>query len=365
MVKGNDDETGNLEGTGKESAVQLGRRGGLKGGKARAAGMTAGERSDASREAAIARWDEARGVLRAVKDGTIKIGEAEIDCAVLPGEVRVLSQRSMMKALNRYRPGGRGTTDPESDEVDIMPRFVAAKNLQPFISDELRLALLQPIEYRAAGPKGNGGRAAQGIKAELLADICVVYLDAERKGVLKPQQQGSADAARVLHNALAKTAIVALVDEATGYQYERARTALAEIFEAFISKELAGWVKTFQDEFYEQLFRLRNLSTANIKKRPQYFGKLTNNIVYARLAPGVLEELRKKNPTTEAGGRKSKHHQHLTREVGHEKLKEHLIVATTLMKISSDYKSFIAQLDKVAPKYAPVDATLWLPGFKP
>jgi hypothetical protein len=38
------------------AAVELGRRGGLKGGKARAAKMTAEERSDAARRAAAARW---------------------------------------------------------------------------------------------------------------------------------------------------------------------------------------------------------------------------------------------------------------------------------------------------------------------
>ena len=38
------------------AAVELGRRGGLKGGKARAAKMTAEERSEAARKAAAARW---------------------------------------------------------------------------------------------------------------------------------------------------------------------------------------------------------------------------------------------------------------------------------------------------------------------
>ena len=38
------------------AAVSLGRRGGLKGGKARAASMTTKERSDAARKAASARW---------------------------------------------------------------------------------------------------------------------------------------------------------------------------------------------------------------------------------------------------------------------------------------------------------------------
>jgi hypothetical protein len=45
------------EDTGKDpAAVALGRKGGLKGGKARAEGMTAEERREAAREAAQARW---------------------------------------------------------------------------------------------------------------------------------------------------------------------------------------------------------------------------------------------------------------------------------------------------------------------
>lgn len=40
------------------AAVALGRKGGKKGGKARAARMTAGERSEAARNAAQARWNK-------------------------------------------------------------------------------------------------------------------------------------------------------------------------------------------------------------------------------------------------------------------------------------------------------------------
>jgi hypothetical protein len=39
------------------AAVELGRKGGLKGGKARAAKMTPEERSEAARRAAAARWE--------------------------------------------------------------------------------------------------------------------------------------------------------------------------------------------------------------------------------------------------------------------------------------------------------------------
>lgn len=40
------------------AAVALGRKGGLKGGKARAAKMTARQRSEAARKAAAARWSK-------------------------------------------------------------------------------------------------------------------------------------------------------------------------------------------------------------------------------------------------------------------------------------------------------------------
>ena len=41
-----------------QAAVELGRKGGLKGGKARAAKMTAEERVETARKAAKARWDK-------------------------------------------------------------------------------------------------------------------------------------------------------------------------------------------------------------------------------------------------------------------------------------------------------------------
>jgi len=186
-----------------------------------------------------------------------------------------------------------------------------------------------------------------------------VFLDAEKKKVLKPQQEAAAKAAEMLHRGLAKTAIIALVDEATGYQYERARNALAEILEAFIGKELAKWAKTFNDDFYKELFRLRGVKTDDIKKRPPYFGHLTKNLVYQRLAPGVLKELEQKNPVSDSGHRRHRHFQWLTQDVGHPKLREHLAKVTALMQISDDYDTFVGLLDRVAPR---IGDTLLLPG---
>ena len=86
--------------------------------------------------------------------------------------------------------------------------------------------------------------------------------------------------------------IIGLVDEATGYQGIRAKRALATILEEFIAEELQPWTKTFPYEFYEEIFRLKGWPGPDGVKRPSVIGHYTNDIVYARLAPGVLDELK-------------------------------------------------------------------------
>ena len=112
------------------------------------------------------------------------------------------------------------------------------------------------------------------------------------------------------------------------------------------------WVKTFPNEYYSQLFRLRGLdySTDSVK-RPQYFGTLTNDIVYKRLAPGVLNELKKVIPKTESGRRKGALSQGLTRNIGYPKLREHLGAVIAYMTMSKDYLDFVDKLDQFRPRY--------------
>jgi P63C domain len=138
----------------------------------------------------------------------------------------------------------------------------------------------------------------------------------------------------------ARVGIIALVDEATGFQRDRTRDALARILEAFVAKELQPWVETFPDDYYAQLFRLRGLEyRTDSVKRPQYFGTLTNDVVYKRLAPGVLTELKKVIPKNEAGRRKAALSQALTRNVGYPKLREHLGAVVAYMTMSRDYSA--------------------------
>lgn len=312
-----------------------------KGGQARAKALTKEERSAIARKASAGRW--AKNLPAADYTGDLDIGGAKISCAVLSDGTRVLTQSDMMRALGRARQAkGRAFYNGDVN----LPAFITAQNLKPFIPSELYVTSSQ-VEFLLPS-----GHRAFGYRAEMLPQICEVYLKARDAGALKPSQQHVAKQADILMRGLAKVGIVALVDEATGFQKDRAADALSKILEAFITEELQPWVKTFPDEFYSELFRLRGLDYPHdTVRRPQYFGYLTTDIIYDRLAPGVKEELKKVTPKTQKG-RLSKHlHRSLTPELGHPKLREHMSSVVTIMKLSEDYDDFHQKLDRLHPKY--------------
>jgi len=86
-------------------------------------------------------------------------------------------------------------------------------------------------------------------------------------------------------------------------------------------------------------------------KRPSVIGHYTNDLVYKRLAPGVLNELKEKNPSIKSGYRKRRHHQWLTDNIGIPKLKEHLIGLIALMKAAPNWRKFLDMANRVYPKY--------------
>jgi hypothetical protein len=327
-----------------EGAKALSVLGAAKGGLARAKSLTPEQRSAIARAAVEQRWANQgiSPVPRATHEGVLHIGDVVIPCAVLENGQRVLTQSGLMIALGRARQAkGREYYDADVN----MPAFLTAKNLKPFISKELGVTSSQ-LKFRTVR-----GMLAFGYRAELLPKVCDVFLDAENANALTQGQKHIAAQAKILIRGLAHVGIVALVDEATGYQDERARDALAKILEAFIAKELRAWVHTFPAEFYKELFRLRSIPYTSNVKRPQYIGHLTNDLVYARLAPGVLDELRRLTPRDEKGRLKNHLHRRLTEDLGHPKLLQHLSAVTALMKASDTWKLFKPLLDKALPRY--------------
>lgn len=317
---------------------------GAEGGRARAKAMTREQRRDAARKAAQARW-AAEGrpkVMQATHEGAVPLGEFTIPCAVLEDGTRVLSRIEFIRTIGRK---GKAKGGRRYDEESKIPVFLTAANLKPFISDDL-LENSAPVPFY-----GLNGQMRMGYRADLLRSVCDVFLDAKIAGALQPNQEHIAIRCRILNKAFAAVGIAALVDEATGYQDVRARDELAKILKLFVAKELQKWVSTFPPDFYKEMFRLKKIPYTGNLKKPQFVGHITNNLVYKRLAPGVLTELRIKNPVTETGRRKSTHHQWLTPNVGHPKLLHHLGKVTALMSVSDDWAGFEKLIDKHLPIY--------------
>ncbi len=268
---------------------------------------------------------------------------------MLEGGQRVLHQRAMVRALGMARGGSsRGGGDR-------LAYFVAQDRLKQFVAEKLRDVTSNPIKFITPD-----GLLAYGYEATVLADICEAVLAARKEGLLQKQQEHIAAQCEILVRGFARVGIIALVDEATGYEDDRPRRALAKILEAFVAKELKPWVHTFPTDYYKGLYRLRGLEYPPKGNRmPRYFGVLTNDIVYRRLAPGVLIELRRVTPRDGKGRLKHKLFQRLTDDVGHPKLLQHLGSVVTLMRMSDndDYAGFEKLLDRMHPRQ--MDAPLF------
>lgn len=273
-------------------------------------------------------------------DRPLRIGDIEIPCYVLEGDIRVLSQRGLQTGVGMSTSGGIAG-------AQRMAQFVGSLEKKGIDTKALSVRMASPILFRPMG----GGNPAHGYEATILPDICDVILEARKVGALHPYQEKYADRCEILLRGFARVGIIALVDEATGFQYARNRRDLEFILDRFLRKELGKWAKRFPDEFYEQMFRLRGwdfkrFSTA----RPSIVGKYTTDLVYARIAPRVLGELIKREPRDSKGRLKHHWHRWLTEDIGHPELEKHLHAIIALERANTSWDRFYRSVQRAFPK---------------
>lgn len=275
-------------------------------------------------------------------DTPLRLGSLRLDCYVLNNGQRVFSGRGIQKALGSTSPSG-----------EWLKRLCSQDNLSPFFDSGENSVLSKveaPIPFRRNSAGGSQTKT-NGYEATLLIDICSAILDARDNNRITDQVLIAS--AETIIRAVAKVGIIALVDEATGYNKVRNKAIdeLQRYLDGFIAKEAAKWVKTFPDDFFEDLYKLRGWTWTKIAKKPQVVGRWINDIVYERLGPMVLKELREKNPKDDKGHRKYNHFQFLSDEIGLPKLKEHLVSLHTLAVISDyDWPKYMQLLDKMHPR---------------
>lgn len=289
---------------------------------------------------------------KAMYRGKLPIGNLELDCYVLDDETRILSATSIFTAFSRARGGlSKEKTERVMSILNQnipnhgwsqIPPFLGSKGIVSLINTD-DLAVLRPVEFL------DGENKMQGYKAELLPRLCNLYLEARRNGTLDRQQTTSARQAEILLSAFAIAGIIALVDEATGFQVNRKSDALRIILQKYIAEALQKWVKQFDDDFFEALDRLYQNEKTTSRARPQYYGKFINQYVYEPLENGYVKaELNKLNITDE-GKRKAQFHRWLTKDDGIRLLSRQIGRVQQAMDDSDSLEQCKYKLDKQKP----------------
>jgi len=309
--------------------------------RARSKSMTQEERSAIAKKAAESRWSSS--VVEATHgspDRPMKLGDIEVPCYVLSDKRRVIVQAGAIAALGMAKGGSshRGGTR--------LAKFVGQDRIKPFATEELLAGTSSPVKFRTPS-----GAIALGFEATIIADICSAVISARIALRLTDKQIHIAERCEMLMKSFAKVGIIALVDEATGYQEDRDREALQQLMNKYLRREFAVWASHFPEGFYREIYRLRNWTWNGMKiNRPQCVAGYTKDFVYSRLAPGILQELESRNPVDEKGRRAAKHYYWLTEDIGHPALAQHLHAIIGLMKAADDWTQFKRMVDRSFPK---------------
>ena len=282
-------------------------------------------------------------------DKPLIIGGMHIPCYVLEDETRIVGMREMTEGLGLYR-GGRQYTDHSDVEL---PAFARQNWLNPSIKEDLQVALNSAIVFQT--PNGN---IAHGYPASVLVKLCHAIMTSDQAGRTTPRQQNIVRQATAIIMAAAQTTIDILIDETTGYDQKTVITA-AQRLRKYLAEELQPYVRTFPLEFYQHIFRLNGWDESNIAERPAVVGKMTNEMIYDRITPGLREALELLNPTLSTGMRRYHHHRHLTREEGRIELLKYISSIVTLMRIANSWEH-LKELVAIAHPKPKEQLPLWV-----
>lgn len=271
--------------------------------------------------------------------GVLTIGSVELPVYVLDDGRRVISRTGATDVITGRKGGGN---------LESYLRVTALKGYIPEHWSE------QMIEFVLPGVQN---KTVRGMAAETFLDICRAYVRALDDGALvTDRQRAIAIKAGMFLAACAKTGLVALIDEATGYQYERAEDALQFKLRLFLEEEMHKWEATFPDELWREFGRLTNWS-GSINQRPKYWGKLVMELIYEYLDPDVAEWLREHNPKPQKG---QNHHQWLSSQYGLRRLVEHIWMVVGLAKACQSMPELQQRMAEIYGRQ-PVQLTMFLP----
>lgn len=300
-----------------------------KGGRARSARLSPEERSRIAKEAAAARWNES--LPKAVSGDVskpIRIGDMEVPCYVLDDGRRVITTNGMLDAFHMARGGAM------VKGMNRLELFVSQERIREFISEELFEKVRNPIRFKI------DHNTAFGFASDTLIDIAEAVTQADNLGRLQKQQAVIAHHCRVITASLTRIGLIALIDEATGYQVKRDKDELQQILHAYLLPEHRPWMQTIPAEFTSEIYRVYGWKRTADNRGPRYAGKLIRELIYERMPKPVLPALDEANPSNAKYQRRYRHHQFLTEQQGLDHFRTLVITVMTLLRVSKNKSQF-------------------------
>lgn len=270
---------------------------------------------------------------RATHQGTMNVAGLVLECYVLADGRRVFNKRGMARALGLKSEGG-----------NAFMKTMSGKGIGSNLPITLQERIQNPLNFKPLTQD-----LAHGYDANVLMDVAKAIVAADKSGKLTKTQHALAMKAQVLVNAFAKVGVVALIDEATGYQQIRSPEALRLLIQQYVDEEMREWEKEFPDSFYDEINRMygnkqlkRTKNGIVVQNRPQHIAGFTREYVYKPLENGeVLKELDRVNPVVDKKGtRRARFHQHLKLGYGLEKLRKQRQEVQTLVAVSDSVSVF-------------------------
>ncbi len=321
--------------------------------------------------------------LVATHTGKLDIAGKQIPCAVLMDGRRVISWRGLLDVISRSKrvsPGNHcapkrravrrgfnnlqdknGVTSgnhgapkleehaPATDGYQLANRLLPA-NLRTAIEEHAIVLRTLPGEF--IYKFSNNGTLALGIHARLLVEICQVYLIAHFRGILRRNQDAVAERCRAIVAVTSAVGINALVDESCDYKPKRGE--YAEYLAHFLNETPSTRRKRFPDDYYRYIYRLHGWTyETGTSQHPQCVGAITNDIIYSRMPPGMLDELQRLNPSDADGQRSHRHHQFLTDHAGLKALVRQIDITVVLLKAANTWEGFKIALNRISPVLSP------------
>lgn len=247
--------------------------------------------------------------------GTIHIGDLAIDCVVLEDGTRGYVRQQLLQTIGFKK------------NIQV-PRFRQI------------LAEIAPNALNIVEKSGSpvvvmpSGQRASFIPAGVLSEIVSGVIDAVIAGTLHTQRAALVASCQAIYRALAKTGEVALIDEATGYQYHREPDALQNFISRILRQTCATWERRFHPDYYAAIFALFGWNYTGQPRKPSVVGQITARWVYESVFPsGIMAELRERRGD-------DKLHQWLTVEGGLPLLEKQINAVTMIARSSTDLADF-------------------------